>query len=95
MVGMVLLIGIGLTLVCLLGVVMVSMTRHLLAHPDEPVHQHGDGGWSSTPDAPVPAPTQPSPALQAARPGPYDVPLDDMPAEVVAEIARRLRGPGS
>ena len=90
MVGMVLLIGIGLTLVCLLGVVMVSMTRHLLAHPDEPVHQHGDGGWSSTPDTPVTA-QQPAPALRAAGPGSYDVPLDDMPAEVVAEIARRLR----
>ena len=96
MVGMVLLIGIGLALVCLLAVVMVSATRYLLAHPDEPVHQHGDGGWSTanTKDADA-AQSSAVPAPRAAPMRSYDVPLDDMPAEAIAEAAQRLRNQSS
>lgn len=96
MVGMVLLAALGLTMVGLLGVLMVAMTRHLLANPDEAVHTHGAGSWSdglpadrassAVPDSPA--------SLMAASAPPrsgFDVPLDDMPAEVVAEAARRAR----
>lgn len=97
MIGMVLLIGIGLALVCLLAVVMVSATRYLLAHPDEPVHQHGDGGWSSADDTKDAGAAQSSavPAPRAAPMRSYDVPLDDMPAEAIAEAAQRLRNQSS
>ena len=96
MVGMVLVVALGLTMIGLLGVLMVAMTRHLLAHPDDPVHTHGAGSWSdglpaagagtSVPDSPASLMAASTPARSA-----FDVPLDDMPAEVVAEAARRAR----
>ncbi|MFC6236656.1 hypothetical protein [Longivirga aurantiaca] len=93
---MVLLVVLGLTMIGLLGVLMVAMTRHLLAHPDDAVHTHGAGSWSdgmpaagagtSVPDSPALLLTGATPARTGG-----DVPLDDMPAEVVAEAARRAR----
>lgn len=98
MVGMVLLVAVFLTLIGLLGVVMVAATRHLLDHPDEPVHDHGDGGWSSTADTKdagvAGRSTSPVPAPRGAPVRAFDVPLDDMPAEVLAEVAQRLRRTG-
>lgn len=94
--GMVLLLGIALTMIGLLVIVMVAMTRHLLAHPDDTLRGQGSGSWSdglagteAAPEAPpartpAPAPRQPSPRPSGT------VPLDDMPADVVAEVARRV-----
>ena len=94
---MVLLVLVGLTMIGLLGVVMIATTRHLLAHPDDPVHGHGAGSWSDAMPADTAGSTVPdTPAALLAASGAgrarTDVPLDDMPAEVVAEAARRARG---
>ncbi len=95
MVAMVLLVALGLTMVGLLGVLMVALTRHLLAHPDDAVHTHGAGSWSdglSTGQAASPVPDTPALLLATSSTRTNsDVPLDDMPAEVVAEAARRAR----
>jgi hypothetical protein len=97
---MVVLIALGLSLGILLIVVMVAMTRYMLANPDDPLVP-GDGSWSGSmgestappgqADAAQPRP-EPVPVAPAARPmSGADVPLDDMPAEVIAELAERLR----
>ena len=96
MVRMVLLVAVGLTMIGLLGVVMVSATRHLLAHPDDDVHAHGAGSWSDgLPEGGRASAVPNSPAALMAGSTTSrsrgSVPLDDMPAEVVAEAARRAR----
>ena len=93
--GMVLLALVGLTMVGLLLVVMIATTRHLLAHPEEPVHGHGSGSWSDGMTADTAGANVPDTPAQllasSSAPRRTDVPLDDMPAEVVAEAARRAR----
>lgn len=96
MVRMVLLALVGISMICLLGVVMVATTRHLLAHPGDSVHGHGAGSWSDglpTDDAGSAVPDSPASLMAGSTPARsgFDVPLDDMPAEVVAEAARRAR----
>lgn len=99
---MVVLVALGLSLGILLVVTMVSMTRYLRAHPDDPLVPY-DGTWSGTlgegapsvqtasSAVPEPPAREPVPVAPSLRPSSYAVPLDDMPAEVIAEAARRLR----
>jgi hypothetical protein len=97
---MVVLIALGLSLGILLIVTMVAMTRYMLANPDDPLVP-GDGSWSGSmgesttapakaaPEQPRPEPVPVAPVARTA--SSVGVPLDDMPAEVIAELAERLR----
>jgi len=97
MARMILLVGGVLVVYALLLMLMIAMTRYLRDHPEDNLHD--TGSWSdglerrSDADPVVVDNPSPSPARAAATPSAsdFDVPLDDMPAEVVAEVARRLR----
>ena len=97
MARMVLLIGGVLAVYALLLMLMIAMTRYLRDHPEDNLHD--TGSWSEglerrsdadpvVVDNPSPSPTRAASLPSAAD---FEVPLDDMPAEVVAEAARRLR----
>lgn len=99
---MVVLVALGLSLGILLVVTMVSMTRYLRANPDDPLVPY-EGTWSGalgqgapasrtgSPTVPEPPAREPVTVASSPRPASSYVPLDDMPAEVIAEAARRLR----